>query len=299
MLKQGPLLAAAAVLLAMAVIGLIDNFIVHVAQTHGLWQFHLFRTLIALPVMLALAWFGLGRLRPRSWGAVVLRSGAVSASMVLYFGSLAVMPIAEVAAGLFTSPIWVLLISALFLRRRVGPVRIGAALLGFAGVVLVLRPEDGGVSAVALIPVLAGLLYGIGSMLTRETCAEESALSLLAGNFGALALAGLAGLVVLGVLQPAVPDGPAGFAVRPWVMPDLRFLAWTAVQAAGSLFGVWLLIRGYQMAETSFVSVFEFSFLIFASFWAYLLHGDWLEVLEAIGIAMIIAAGVTIALRGR
>ena len=294
-----PVLAAASVLAAMAVIGFIDNFIVVIADTHGLWQFHAVRTAMAMPLIWLIGCAGLGTLRPVSWRALGLRSFFVSAAMVIYFGALAFLPIAEVAAGLFTAPIWVLLISVAFLGRRVGAIRIAAVIVGFAGVIMVLKPDAGGLTALAVVPVAAGLLYAISSILTRELCAGESSLSLLAGNFGALGLWGLAAIAVLTVFPQAVPEGPDGFILRAWAPFDVGFLFWVVVQALGSLLGVWLLIRGYQLAETSFVSVFEFAFLIFASVWAWVLRGEVLDPWAAAGIALIIASGVTIALRGR
>ena len=294
-----PFLAAASVMAAMAIIGFVDNFVPILAETHGLWQFHLFRAAMVLPAIWLLACFGFGRMRPVSWRAVILRSFVISLSMVLYFGALAFLPIAEVAAGLFTAPIWVLLISVLFLGRRVGPIRTGAALVGFVGVLLVIKPDTGTPSPLALVPLLAGALYAVSATLTRELCARESALSLLSGNFVALGIWGGLALALLALLGTAAPEGADGFVLRGWAAPDPRFLGLVAVQGGGALVGVWLLIRGYQLAETSFVAVFEFSFLVFASSWAWVLRGEGLDPWGAAGIALIIVSGATIALRGR
>ena len=59
------------------------------------------------------------------------------------------------------------------------------------------------------------------------------------------------------------------------------------------------LVRGYQLAEASFVSVFEYSLLIFASLWAFVLRGDLLDGWAMAGIGLIILSGIAIALRGR
>ncbi len=291
--------AAASVLAAMAIIGLIDNFVVTIAETHGLWQFHVIRMVLALPIIAVVASLGFGTVRPRSWAALSARSAFVSGAMVVYFGSLAFRPIAEVAAGLFTSPIWVLLLSVAFLGQRVGLVRILAVAVGFLGVLLVLKPGVGGMSAAALLPVFAGFLYAIGSMLTREWCAEESGLAVLSFNFLFLGLVGVLGVGVLAMFPQVAPPGGEGFLLRGWEPLDAHFLGWTAFQAVGAIVGVWLLIRGYQMADTSFVAVFEFSFLIFASVWAYMLRSELPDAWSVAGIALIIGSGVVIVLRGR
>lgn len=299
MRETRPAAAAASVLMAMAIIGLIDNFVVIVAERHGLWQFHAVRMVIALPIIMAVAALGFGTMRPRSWVALGTRSAFVCSSMVVYFGCLAFMPIAEVAAGLFTSPIWVLLLSIVFLGQRVGLVRVAAVAVGFLGVVLVLKPDTGEVSALALLPAAAGLLYAVGSLLTREWCAEESGLALLTFNFVALGLVGLLAMGLLALVPQPVPAGPEGFLLRGWEPLDATFLGWTGFQAVGAIVGVWLLIRGYQMADTSFVAVFEFSFLIFASIWAYVLRTELPDGWTVAGIFLIVSSGIVIVLRGR
>lgn len=297
MTETRPLAAALSVLSAMALIGLVDNFVVRIAETHSLWQFHVTRTILAMPAFIMITWFGLGVLRPKSWTAVGLRSFFVSTSMVIYFGCLAFLPISQAAAGLFTSPIWILLVSSLFLGRPVGPVRIIAALVGFIGVILVLKPEE--FSLLSFVPVLAGLFYAISGLLTREICASEGTLSLVAGSFVGLAAWGCLAIGIIALFPQPVPDGADGFLVRGWIAPDWDFMGWMVIQAAGSGLGVFLLIRGYQLGDAPFVATYEFSFLVFASIWAYILRGETVDVVSALGITMIIGAGVIIAFRGR
>lgn len=299
MRESKPVVAALSVLAAMAIIGLIDNFVVFIAETHSLWQFQVSRTVMAMPIIAVIAGLGFGTMRPNSWWALGIRSAFVASAMVVYFGCLAFLPISEVAAGLFTSPIWVLLLSVAFLGQTVGPVRIAAVLVGFVGVIFVLKPDAGALSPVAILPVMAGFLYAIGSLLTREWCADEDGLAVLGFNFASLGLVGLLGATVLAAYPQAVPAGAEGFLLRGWEPLDEPFLRWTAIQAVGSIVAVWALIRGYQLADTSFVSLFEFSFLIFASVWAFVLRGELPDAWAAAGIVLIIGSGIVIALRGR
>ena len=297
MSETKPMAAAGAMLLAMAIIGLIDNFVVIIAETHGLWQFQIARMVMAVPVIFVVGALGFGALNAKSWPAVVTRSAFVAMGLLIYFGGLAFMPIEQVAAGIFTSPIWVLLISVVVFRRKIGLVRASAILTGFLGVVIVLSPDAGEVTALSFVPITAGIFYAIGSILTREWCSDENSLPLLAMNFVAFAAFSAVALVFLAFLNPEVQAGAEGFLVRGWAPMDANFLKWVALQAVGSLVGVWFLIRSYQMAETSFISMFEFSFLMFASFWAWVLFGSVPEPWTLLGIALIIAAGIVIALR--
>lgn len=301
MSETRPLAAAGAILVAMLVIGFIDNFVVVIAEGAGLWQFHATRTVIALPMIAGVAALGLGMgaLKVQRLWAVAARSFFLSTAMMLYFGSLAFLPVAEVAAGLFTSPLFVLAISALFLGHHVGPVRIIAGIAGFAGVLMVLRPDAGAFSPVAVVPVLAGLFYAVSALATRTWCAGETGSALLAGSFVGMGLWGVAGVIFLTVFPQSPADGADGFILRGWVTPGPEFWLWTFVQAIGSVIAVAFLVRGYQLAEASFVSVFEYSLLIFASLWAFVLRGDLLDGWAMAGIGLIILSGIAIALRGR
>ncbi len=295
--------AAALLILGYAtVIGFTDNYVRLIAAEAGLWQFHAVRSLMAVALLGAAApLFGL-RLRPRRPGAVVLRSMLHGTAMLIYFGCLAFMPVAIAAAGLFTAPVFTLLISRFAFGVAIGPFRIVAVLLGFAGVILVLGPGQGAAVGLAtVLPVAAGALYALGNIATRAWCGGESAETLLAGFFAALGFFGLAGMAAL-ALWPAAVGAAAGteaFILRGAVWPTGTFLFWTFVQAAGSLLGVGLMIRAYQIAEASRVAIFEYVILPASALWSFLLWNETLDAGAVAGIALIFAAGLIIALRGR
>jgi len=294
------LAAAAAILCSALIIGYIDNFVRVIAADGGLWQFHATRSVMGLVLLAALARpFGL-RLRPRNPGAVLLRGLVHAGAMLIYFGSLAFLPVATVAAGLFTAPIFVLLISRFGYGIRIGAVRILAVVTGFVGVMLVLGPATAtGISPAMLVPVAAGALYGLGNVATRQWCAGETAETLLASFFAILGVFGLIGLGTLALWSPATPEGAAGFILRGAAWPTGRFLFWTLMQAAGSLIAVGLMIRAYQIAEASRVAIFEFVILPASAFWGYVLWSEVLGPRAAAGIALIVAAGLVITLRAR
>ena len=291
---------AAFVILAMTGIGLIDNFIPLIARDAGLWQFHLVRSGVAILTVLALAPFMGWRLRPRNWRAVAARSFFFSASMVLYFGSAGVIPIAQAGAGLFTAPIFVLVISVLFLGERIGFWRIAAVLIGFSGVLLVLGPNTGKISALSLLPVIGGAFYAMNGIATRRWCGQESTMTLLLGLFLALGVWGGLGLLWFG-LFPASPGANPDFAffAEGWKAPTFQFMLWTLVQAFGALIAVGLLTRGYQLADVSRVVVFEYSFLISAAFWGYVLYRNLPDLQTGAGIVASMLSGTIIALRAK
>lgn len=294
------LAAAGLVLVYAMVIGFTDNYVQVIAADGGLWQFHATRSVMAWAILLALMVpFGL-RLRPRNPRAVVARSAIHGTAMLIYFGALAFLPVALVAAGLFTAPIFVLLISRFAYGHPIGPVRILAVAIGFAGVLLVLGPEAmGGASLAALLPVLAGALYALGNIATREWCAGESAETLLGGFFVALGVLGAVGMALLWLWPLEAVPGPEGFVMRGPVWPSHTFLFWTFVQAAGSLLGVGMMIKAYQIADAGRVSVIEYIILPASAFWSWLLWGQMLGGVAILGMVLIATAGSLIALRAR
>ena len=292
-----PTLAAlGAVLIYACVIAFTDNYVRVIAADGGLWQFHATRTAMAFAILALVAVPLRLRLWPKRPGPVLARSAIHGTAMLIYFGALAFLPVAQVAAGLFTAPIFVLLIQRIAYGQPIRGLQVLAVAVGFAGVVLVLGPEAvTGATFAALLPIIAGALYAMGNIATREWCAGETAETVVAGFFGMLGVMGLVGMAVLWAFPVAVPEGAEGFLQRGAVWPSGSFLWWTFVQAAGSLLGVGMIVKAYQIAEASKVSVFEYVILPASAAWGFVLWGERLAWLAVAGMALIVLAGVLIA----
>ena len=292
-----PTAAAVNMVGAMCVIGAIDIYVAVIAQTISVWQFLIMRLLLAAPIILALSVMGFGTIRPRRARAVAFRSTLIATGMFCYFGALAFMPIAMALAGLFTSPIFVLLLTAFVLRQRIGPWRIIAVAVGFAGILVVLGPSGGSLGWVALLPVMGGVLYASGVVATRALCEGESTLTLLLGIFVAQGVLGTAVLGLITMLEVEVGQGGMAFLTRGWIWPLGDAWPYLLMQVFGSVIGVSMLNRAYQMGEASHVAVFEYSIMIFGPFFGWWLLGQPVTWVQGAGIALIVLAGVIIAVR--
>lgn len=295
--RTDPARAAILMVAAMALIGVIDNLIALVAEHIGLWQFHMMRAALAIPLIIVLSVLGLGKLAPNSLWRVAVRSILLGVSMLCYFGALGIMPIAQALAGLFTSPIFILLISALAMGRRIGIWRISAAVLGFSGTLIVLQPDLQSFDGAILLPVAGGFFYALSAIATRSLCEGESTLTLLLGTMVTLGIFGAIGSALLWAFVP--PDNSADFLTRGWVSNVGPVMWMIAAQAVFSVAGVFLIIRAYQIGEASYVAVFEYSVMIFGPLFAWLAFGQTLGPVQMIGIVMIAIAGAIIALRSR
>lgn len=287
--------AALLALASTAILSFIDNFVQPVSHEAGLWQFHVFRTLFAVPLLLIWArMFGFD-FRPRTPKFLILRSVTVGIGLMIYFATLGVLPVAQAGAGLFSAPIWVLLLSALIFANRITFFQFLAVVAGFAGVLMLLQPDLANLTALSLLPLAAGAFYGLGTLITRHLCSAENALTLTLGIFTTM---GTASAVILLCVTLWPVDDP-GFVTRGWAIPTPRFLYLTLFQAMGAMIAVSCIAQAYRIGTPSFIAVFEYAFLIFASLWAYLLWGTVTNTLALAGIAVIIASAVILSLMKR
>ena len=103
--------------IGMLVLAIGDNYIRFITDKIGLWQFHFMRSFIAIPLLILFSFNQNYKIIfPKKFKLVFYRTALMVISMLIYFGCLAFFPIAQVAAGLFTSPIFVIIFSRFIYR---------------------------------------------------------------------------------------------------------------------------------------------------------------------------------------
>jgi drug/metabolite transporter (DMT)-like permease len=221
-------------------------------------------------------------------------------SMLLYFGAMPMMPIAEAGAGLFTSPIFVLLFSAILFSERIGIRRILAVAVGSLGVWCVLQPGAEGVTIYQLMPILAGACYAIGSIITYRYLQDESAFAILLSFLLAI---GISGALITSVftLFPASDDliATAPFLFSGWQTVDTHYWLYLFIIALGATVALSLMTRAYQLAQTSYAAIFEYAYLLSVSYFSWQFWDITPNALGVVGIVFIIASGVIITLAQR
>ena len=282
----------------LSVMGLVDNFIRFIADEGGVWQFYLMRALFTCLLIAGYLAYRKRPLRAAHFRWVALRSMLMAGAILVYFIAVSFLPVAVAGAILLTSPLFLLVFSALFFGTRIGGWRILAMVSGFVGISLVLKPDPQDLGISTLVPALAGVMYALSQLVTRHRCAGEDMLVLLFGFFLATGVLGLLGVVVLGIF-PSLQGMDAGvpFVSTGWVYPSREFLFWTMVQGIGSLIAISGLIRAYQIAEPTYIAVFEYSFIVFVGFWGWVIWNEVLDATAVTGIVTIIASGAIITIR--
>jgi drug/metabolite transporter (DMT)-like permease len=279
----------------MALIATSDNFVHLVADRMGLWQFLAVRALLVLPlaVLFAAATGPLARLRPRAPWRVVQRSAFHIAALLLYFSALPAVGISAAAAGLFSAPVWAILLGALAFGETVGPRRVAAGLLGFAGVALVLGLHRSAPDPMGLAAVAAGFCYAMGVIWTRRHCRGEDSVTLAVWQFAGFVLVGGAGLLAVPLLEAALAGMPGtAFVTTGWRAMDATGLALVVGIGLAAIIATGCLATGYKRGDASLMGLFDYSFLVWAPLAAWAVWGETPDPRVALGMGLIAAAGV-------
>lgn len=285
-------MAVATIVAVAAALSLGDAVIKGLSVTFGLWQLVLLRALGMLPILAAIARLGpgLSALRPARPLWAGLRGAVLVAMWMAYYAALPHLSLAAAAAGYYTLPFFILGFSVLLAGKRPTRRALMAALVGFLGVLLVLRPGTAAFTPAALLPILAAALYALAMILTRTRCRDDHPLSLSL----ALALAFVVAGTAAHGLGPLFPGGmPADGALSTTWRPVgsreaaiLLFLALVLVVASiGTAFA-------YQNAPGGVVGACDYSYVGFAVVWGLVLHGERPDAPTLLGLALIAGAGM-------
>ena len=281
--------------LGISIFGFSDNLTLLVSDQVGVGQFHFSRSLFAILMVVTIGrTFGLSVI-PRYWKPILVRTVFMVTSMLLYFGVMPMMPIAEAGAGLFTSPIFVLIFSAILFKERIGWRRIMAVLIGTFGVLLVLQPGREGFSFYHMLPVMAGACYAMGSIITYRYLRDESSLAILMSFIISIGACGALATTTL-TFFPVSPEllAQASFLFKGWQPVKFSFWLWMVVIAFGASAALSLMTRAYQLTKTSYAAIYEYAYLISVGLFGWLFWGTVPGTLSVIGISLIIFAGVLI-----
>ncbi len=296
--RSAPLAGILCLLVGLAVFSVQDLILKLLSGRYPLYEIMLVRGLVGLPLLLLMvrAEGGLRLLVTPGLPAMLLRGVVMFVAYAAFYLALAALPLPTSVALYFSGPLFITLLSVLVLGERVGLIGWGAVCVGFAGVMVILRPGNGLFDWASLLPVLSGLTYGIAMIAARRMGANESA-GAMAFWGNAVLLSAAAGMAL------AFSGGSSGeglhpslaFLMRGWeplAAADLGLMAVTGVVAAA---GLWLLTSAYRLAEASTVAPFEYTAMIWGVVWGWTIWGEWPDALGWLGIAAIIGAGLVMA----
>lgn len=261
---------------AFATFTLVDATAKYMAESLAMPQIIFARYFVAL--LFTLAFFLPGRgtdlFRTGKPGLQVLRGLLLLLTTLLNFTALRFLQLAETATIMFAIPLFVCALSVPLLGERVGPRRWSAVIVGFIGVLIVIRPGFGALHWAAFISLSSALSAALFQLLTRRAAAHDKAETTL---FYSTAVGSV-------LILPAAPFG--------WTMPDGLGLGLMLAIGFFGAFGHYLLIRAHHLAPAPVLAPFSYSQIIWMVGLGYLVFGDIPDAWTLLGGAVVIGSGL-------
>lgn len=252
-------------------------------EVHSPLQIIFFRTLVSLPLIALLTHFGGGlrKLRTRRPGVHLIRGLIYTGTMGCFVLGLTMLPLAEATAIAFAAPLFVTLLSVPLLGERVdGPV-MAASLLGFAGVLVIVRPGGESFHPGALAMLGAAVFYALLMVTSRRYGGREHLWAMVF-------YMNLVPLVIAALTLPLV-----------WQTPYPEH--WPAFLAAG-VFGVGAtacITMAFRHAPAAIAAPFDYTAMLWAVLLGWWFWGEMPDLWVFVGSALIIGSGLAIAYHDR
>jgi drug/metabolite transporter (DMT)-like permease len=262
----------------------LDATAKYLVQDHSLFLVVWARYAGQMLVVTPFAWRRTGRefWKTRHPGLQLLRSALLLGATVCFFGALRYLPLAEGSAITFLAPIFVVVLSGPLLGERPNLARWVASIAGFIGILILVRPGSAVFHPAALLLVVAALCNALYFLLTRKLVDDSVHTTLFYS-----ALVGTVGLSLalpweLGTGAPTLKDGVL------FVLLGLF---------AG--LGHWLIINAFQLAPASLLTPFAYLQMLWATSYGFAIFGQLPDRWSALGMTVIVASGLLLALQER
>lgn len=240
------------------------------------FEIMLYRSLTGIVIVVGLAW-STGRLRQvqrNHLGLHAARNLCHFAGQNLWFYAITVIPLAQVFALEFTTPIWVILLSPLLLKERLTAIGLLSAAIGFVGVLIVARPDPANLSPGLIAAATCAVFFALTAIFTRKLTRTETITTIL---FYLTIMQAVFGLICAGY------DGDIA-------LPSGESLPWVVLIGCAGLLAHFCLTKALSIAPATIVMPIDFVRLPTIAVVGMLLYDEPLEILVFVGAALIFAA---------
>jgi drug/metabolite transporter (DMT)-like permease len=256
---------------------LMNTFAKLLAEQHSVFEIAFYRNLIASLAFLA-AVFAFGKreiLVVRSKpGLVGIRAVLGTISLVVTFTAYSLMPMADTTALLFTASLFVPVLGVIFLRESVGPYRWAAVAIGFVGVIIMSHPSGEVRTLGITVALFAALIHATIQIMSRYLTRFESVETISLYFF-------LIGTVLTALPMPFI-------AVTP-TMDEIPLFIGVGLSGAAAQ---WLLTVAYRNARAAIVTVFNYSSIVWATLFGWMIWNDWPLPTVIAGATIVIASNL-------
>lgn len=300
--QDNPALGVLSLVAGVSVFSVQDVIIKLISGAYPVYEAITIRSLVALPLLLALVALngGLATLASKRMPLLLLRGVIMFVSYTVYYLALASLPLATCVALYFVAPLFITVLSAAALGERIDAARWAAVATGFAGVLLIVRPGSDIFDPAAVLPVAAGLAYAVSQILARKLGNDQSASVMTFYANAMYIVGGVALALIFGDGSHAAEQNKSlAFLVRGWTTPnptDLLLMVSCGIIAAA---GLTLLSQAYRSAKASTVAPFEYTVILLSVAYGWFIWAEWPDPVSWIGIIVVIGSGLYVLYRER
>jgi drug/metabolite transporter (DMT)-like permease len=239
-----------------------------------------FRSLFGFAAMMPwLSKQGLRVLRTRRPGLIGLRTLLGFVSMATWFSALAIVPLGNAVALGFTAPLFAAVAAVIVLREKIRARRISALLIGFAGMLIILRPGATAITAGEVMVVVSALTMALSVITMKILTRSEQVGSLV---------------VYQTMLTTPVALVPALFV---WTWPSPEMWCWVILIGVVASTAHMAFTRAFSLADTMYLMPFDYLRLPQVAFLGWMLFGEPTDLYTWIGAAVIAASSIYVAHR--
>ena len=234
-----------------------------------------------LMVILLAPRMGVNLVRTGQPGGQFFRAALLMGSTLFNFSALSFLPMAEVKAISFVSPLLVTLLAVWLLREHVSRPRWIAVVAGFCGVLFIVRPGSAMLQWPALFALGSASCYSVYQIMTRKFSESENPLT-------TLFYTAVVGCVLMTLIVPFF-----------WKTPELRHIPLLLLLGIAGGFGHFMLIKAMELENASFLSPLGYMQLLWVVLLGFLVFDDFPDAHAFLGMAIIVSSGLYVALGHR
>jgi len=255
----------------------MNMFAKMLSANHSIIEIAFYRNLIAsMPFLIMVFAFGkreilVLRAKPAMVG---IRAVLGTISLITTFTAFSLMPMADTTALLFTSSLFIPVLGVIFLKESVGPYRWAAVAIGFIGVIIISHPSGEVNTLGIIIAISAALMHAVLQIILRYLGRYESPVTISFYFF------------IIGAFLTALPL--PFVAVRP-TMAEVPLLLGVGLSGATAQ---WLISTAFRNAEAAIVTVFNYSGIVWATLFGWMIWNEWPLPTVIAGAAVVIASNI-------
>ena len=287
------------IILGMLFFSIQDAIIKHIVSNTSLVQIMVFRSIAGCLILSAFLFFSNTSINlSSSYPLIALTRGTLFFfGFTLFYISVSQIPLAEATSLFFVSPLFMTIFSKLILKSSIGLHRTFSIIIGFSGMLLIIKPGYETFNLFMVLPIITALTYSFSMILAKKTSDKDSHFQQTFHIYLAGIIIGIPLSLSFGWFPTAIDNSFLNSFLKPWEVSDIHIiLSILVISVVGSL-GIIFLISAYNIGSPMANAPSEYVILIFSFLIGYIIFREMPDIYSFIGIILIVISGIYIFLR--